>query len=265
VFKVLWMPESIASLAKPSNFQDGVPFIPFLQWFYDTKSCRLKLTQLLELVQIMTFSITVSSLELVNSRAMFTADSCFFKLLLPPATGFPSFLCSWVRDSNPSPHTHIIIIFVKMSPSLDSNQASQGKSSYNTLFSDRLHWKLKEEALDRTVGRTRFGIGYGPVVRQTAEWIQIRTANWIGHISCRNCLLKHVIEGELEGEVTGRWGRRRKQLLDGLKEKRRYCKLKEEALDRTLWRTRFRRGYGPVVRQTAEWMNEWMNVTVIFL
>jgi hypothetical protein len=34
-------------------------------------------------------------------------------------------------------------------------------------------------------------------------------------------------------------GRRRKQLLDDLKEKRRYWKLKEEALDRTLWRTRF--------------------------
>jgi hypothetical protein len=30
--------------------------------------------------------------------------------------------------------------------------------------------------------------------------------------------------------------------------------LKEEALDRTLWRTRFGRGYGPVVRQTTEWM-----------
>jgi hypothetical protein len=30
--------------------------------------------------------------------------------------------------------------------------------------------------------------------------------------------------------------------------------LKEEALDRTLWRTRFGRGYGPVVRQTIEWM-----------
>jgi hypothetical protein len=33
--------------------------------------------------------------------------------------------------------------------------------------------------------------------------------------------------------------------------------LKEEALDRNLWRTRFGRGYGPVVRQTTEWMNEW--------
>jgi hypothetical protein len=69
-----------------------------------------------------------------------------------------------------------------------------------------------------------------------------------------NCLLKHVIEGTLEGriEVTGRRGRRRKQLLDALKENRRYWKLKEEALDRTLWRTRFGRGYGPVVRQIAE-------------
>jgi hypothetical protein len=70
----------------------------------------------------------------------------------------------------------------------------------------------------------------------------------------RNCLLKHVIEGKLEGriEMTGRRGRRRKQLLDDLKEMRRYWKLKEEKLDLTLWRTRFGRGYGHVVRQTAE-------------
>jgi hypothetical protein len=52
--------------------------------------------------------------------------------------------------------------------------------------------------------------------------------------------------------VTGRRGRRRKQLLDELKGKRGYWKLKEEALDRTLLSTRFGRGYGPVVRQTAE-------------
>jgi hypothetical protein len=47
-------------------------------------------------------------------------------------------------------------------------------------------------------------------------------------IKDRNCLLKHMIEGKLEGrrEMTGRRGRRRKQLLDGLKEKRRYWKFK---------------------------------------
>jgi hypothetical protein len=63
-----------------------------------------------------------------------------------------------------------------------------------------------------------------------------------------------VIEGKLEEriEMTGRRERRRKQLLDDLKEKRRYWKLKEEALDRTLLRTRFGRGYGPVVRQTSK-------------
>jgi hypothetical protein len=52
--------------------------------------------------------------------------------------------------------------------------------------------------------------------------------------------------------MAGRRGRRRKQLLDDLKEKKRYWKLKEAALDRTLWRTRFGRGYGPIVRQTTE-------------
>jgi hypothetical protein len=64
----------------------------------------------------------------------------------------------------------------------------------------------------------------------------IYKANWIGYILRRNCLLKHVIEGKLEGriEMTRRRGRRRKQLLDDLQEKRRYWKLKEEALDRTL-------------------------------
>jgi hypothetical protein len=90
--------------------------------------------------------------------------------------------------------------------------------------------------------------------RNILHTIKIRKANWIGHILRRNCLLKHVIEGKLEAriEMTGRRGRRRKQLLDELKRKRRYWKLKEEALDRTLWRTCFGKGYGPVVRQTTE-------------
>jgi hypothetical protein len=51
--------------------------------------------------------------------------------------------------------------------------------------------------------------------------------------------------------VRGRRGRRSKRLLDDLKRKRGYCKLTEEALDRTVWRTGFGRGFGPVVRQTA--------------
>jgi hypothetical protein len=53
-------------------------------------------------------------------------------------------------------------------------------------------------------------------------------------------------------EVTGRQGRRRKQILDNLKEARRYWKLKEEAPAHNLWRTRLGRGYGPVVTQTTE-------------
>jgi hypothetical protein len=90
--------------------------------------------------------------------------------------------------------------------------------------------------------------------RNILHKIKRRKANWIGHILRRNCLLKHMIEGKLEGriEMTETRGRRRKQLLDDLKEKRRYWKLEEETLDRTLWRTRFGRGNGRVVRQTTE-------------
>jgi hypothetical protein len=79
-------------------------------------------------------------------------------------------------------------------------------------------------------------------------------ANWIGHILRRNCLLQQVTEGKIQGriEVTGRQGRRRRKLLDDLMERGVYSHLKEEALDRTMWRARFGRGFGPVVRQTTK-------------
>ena len=83
--------------------------------------------------------------------------------------------------------------------------------------------------------------------------IKRRKANWIGHISCRNCLLKHVVEEKKRRvEVTGREGRRNKQVLNDLKEPRGCCKLKEKALHRTLCRSRFGRSCGPVARQTTE-------------
>jgi len=50
---------------------------------------------------------------------------------------------------------------------------------------------------------------------------------------------------------TGRRGKRRKQLLDKLKEKRGYWRLKEEVLDRTLCITGYGKGNGPVVRQAT--------------
>jgi hypothetical protein len=52
--------------------------------------------------------------------------------------------------------------------------------------------------------------------------------------------------------VIGKQGRKRRKLLDDLKERRGYSHLKEEALDRCIWRARFGRGFGPVVRQTAK-------------
>jgi hypothetical protein len=74
--------------------------------------------------------------------------------------------------------------------------------------------------------------------------------SWI--VSSRNrdkCLMRDASSGKWrddEGEdVSSYW----------MTEKKRNWKLKEEALDRTMWRIRFGRGYGPVVRQTTEWMN----------
>jgi hypothetical protein len=61
--------------------------------------------------------------------------------------------------------------------------------------------------------------------------------------------------------VTRRRGRRRKKLLDDLKERRVYSHLKEEVLDRTMWRNRFRGGLEPVVRQNTERMNEYTEIS----
>jgi hypothetical protein len=79
-------------------------------------------------------------------------------------------------------------------------------------------------------------------VLHTVKRIKI---NWVCHI----LHMRRVIEGKIVG--TERRGRRRKQLLDDLKETRYW--MKEKALYRTLWRTRFERGYGPVVRHVMRW------------
>ena len=90
--------------------------------------------------------------------------------------------------------------------------------------------------------------------RNILHEIRKRKANWIGHILSRNCILKQVIEGKIkrEMEATRRRGRRCTKLLDDLKDRRGCSHLKEEALDRTMWRNGFGGGFGLVVRQNTE-------------
>ena len=90
--------------------------------------------------------------------------------------------------------------------------------------------------------------------RNILHEISKRKAKWVVYILRRNSLLQQVIEGKIKGgiEVTGRRRRRRRKLLDDLKERRGYFHLKEEALNRTMWRTRFGRGFGHVVMRTTK-------------
>ena len=90
--------------------------------------------------------------------------------------------------------------------------------------------------------------------RNILHEIRKQKSNWIGHILRRNGLLKQAIEGKVKGEmeVERIRGRRRKKLLDDLKERRGYCHLKEEALDRTMWRNRFGGDFEPVFRLNTE-------------
>jgi hypothetical protein len=70
----------------------------------------------------------------------------------------------------------------------------------------------------------------------------------------RNCILRQVIEGKIKGGIEGTEirGRRRRKLLDDLMERIGYSHVKQEALECTMWRAGFGRGFGPVVRQTAK-------------
>jgi len=101
------------------------------------------------------------------------------------------------------------------------------------------------------------------ILHEIRKW----KANWIGHILRRNCLLKQVIEGKIKGEMemTRRRGRRCKKLLDDLTDRRGYSHLKEEALDRIMWRNPFGGGFGPVVTQNTEWMNEWILIFILLV
>jgi hypothetical protein len=88
------------------------------------------------------------------------------------------------------------------------------------------------------------------ILHEISKW----KANWIVHILRKNCLLRPVIKGKIKGgiEVKGRQRRRRKKLLDDLKERRGHSHLKEETLDYTMRTARFGRGFRRVVRQTSK-------------
>ena len=82
----------------------------------------------------------------------------------------------------------------------------------------------------------------GPRFRGTSYIEQLRNVYCIGHILGRNCLLKLIIEEQIQGraEMTGR-RRRRTQLLADVKERDSCRKPKQDALDRAFWRTHFGR------------------------
>jgi hypothetical protein len=89
-----------------------------------------------------------------------------------------------------------------------------GKIPPSTL---RLHGVMLNRILEKLYEVHIIGVYYYYYYYILTSWsgilhtIKRRKANWIGHILGRNCLLKHVIEGKLEGriEMTGRRGRRR--------------------------------------------------------
>jgi hypothetical protein len=90
-------------------------------------------------------------------------------------------------------------------------------------------------------GRVKYcEVLYGVKKSNILHTIKTRKANRIGLALSWNCLQKHVTEGKLERMiyVTGRRGRRCKQLLDDLRETRESWKLEQEGKE--LWLGRIR-------------------------
>ena len=72
----------------------------------------------------------------------------------------------------------------------------------------------------RLTDHVRSEVRYYIESRRTRISLKRRKVSWTGNILRRSCLLKHIIEGKVEGgvEMTGIQGRRCKQLLDDLTE-----------------------------------------------
>ena len=126
------------------------------------------------------------------------------------------------------------------------NEVLKYKCSYHANYFTIYYYRFKEQR---------------NIPHEISKW----KSNWIGHILRRNCLLQRVFEGKIKGgiEVRGRRGRRRRKLLDDLKEWRGYSHLKEEALNRTMWTAHFGGGFRPVVRQNTGWMNYHINIRIV--
>ena len=123
-------------------------------------------------------------------------------------------------------------------------------------------WRMQKSWTDRVGNEEML---HSAEERNILYTVQRRKANWIGNVVRSNCLLKQVIEGKVEGrmKVTWRRGSRFKQLHVDLQEKWGYCRLKEEALDRAVWRSRSASGSGLDVRQATEWRDLSISIQYI--
>jgi hypothetical protein len=98
---------------------------------------------------------------------------------------------------------------------------------------DQLDWSLKNQEILKEPKNRQINVN----ARKRNK------VNGIVYICRGNCLLKYVIWRNIgkRKEVKGRGRRRGKQLLDNLKERRGYCELNKQTLDRTLWKIGFDR------------------------
>jgi ribosomal protein L35 len=82
-------------------------------------------------------------------------------------------------------------------------------------------WSRMEEIIWALRMKTRRSIAWSQGGKVHRNRIKRWKANWTGHILRRFCLLKHIVEGKIEGRVAvkRRRGKRRQLILDDLNER----------------------------------------------
>ena len=125
------------------------------------------------------------------------------------------------------------------------------------------HWKRTEKISWTDHVRNEEVLQRVQEERSILQTIKRKNDKWIGHILRRNCRLKHVIEGNMDGkiEVTERQGRRYEQLLDDLNEKGGYWKLKKKRSTRSF--SMFHRAFCNSIIDEHQHMHLTFNIVLV--
>jgi hypothetical protein len=104
------------------------------------------------------------------------------------SAGYPAFLSNSLPIAAvKAKHSNGHVIEEKIQGSIEVKGRRRQRSNHllDDFTENKGYWKLKEEALDRTLSRTSCGRGYGPVVGQTTERKEERMNKYLHNLNVK--------------------------------------------------------------------------------